>query len=447
VTVLERLGAHAASGYRQGLSGPVREAVRLHLADTVGAWIAAAATAEGRALLGFESPDAGSLPGRVALHCALARLSEVDDIHLSSGTTPGAIVVPAAVTLAGALGDGGTAVAEAIAVGYDLMTRLGAALNGPTILYRGIWPTYFAAPFAVAGVAARLLGLSEERCAHALAIALAFASPAVGRQNGASMSRWLAIGNAARSGVVAALAAQAGFTGDLRLFEGEFFSGVYQVSLDRDAVVEGLERGGAVAETSFKPWCAARQTMAAVQALREIIGEGVPLSEMISLTVGVPLPYLKMIDHGVVSGERLSYLTSVSYQMALFAFDPNSNLDVRQVREGLPREIEQFMARISAVPDEDLLRHFPQSWPALLAIETPRGRREKLVLHVPGDPERPFDELQVAAKFWRLIAPSIGKRSTEDLLRLSLAASASEGGPKALLDAVARSVAALKETD
>jgi 2-methylcitrate dehydratase PrpD len=276
---------------------------------------------------------------------------------------------------------------------------------------------------------------------------LAFASPAVGRQSGASMSRWLAIGNAARSGVVAALAAQAGFTGDLRLFEGEFFSGVYQVSLDRDAVVEGLERGGAVAETSFKPWCAARQTMAAVQALREIIGEGVPLSEMISLTVGVPLPYLKMIDHGVVSGERLSYLTSVSYQMALFAFDPNSNLDVRQVREGLPREIEQFMARISAVPDEDLLRHFPQSWPALLAIETPRGRREKLVLHVPGDPERPFDELQVAAKFWRLIAPSIGKRSTEDLLRLSLAASASEGGPKALLDAVGLSVAALKETD
>ena len=447
MTVLERLGAHAASGYRQGLSGPVREAVRLHLADTVGAWIAAAATAEGRALLGFESPDAGSLPGRVALHCALARLSEVDDIHLSSGTTPGAIVVPAAVTLAGALGDGGTAVAEAIAVGYDLMTRLGAALNGPTILYRGIWPTYFAAPFAVAGVAARLLGLSEERCAHALAIALAFASPAVGRQNGASMSRWLAIGNAARSGVVAALAAQAGFTGDLRLFEGEFFSGVYQVSLDRGAVVKGLERGGAVAETSFKPWCAARQTMAAVQALREIIGEGVPLSEMISLTVGVPLPYLKMIDHGVVSGERLSYLTSVSYQMALFAFDPNSNLDVRQVREGLPREIEQFMARISAVPDEDLLRHFPQSWPALLAIETPRGRREKLVLHVPGDPERPFDELQVAAKFWRLIAASIGKRSTEDLLRLSLAASASEGGPKALLDAVGLSVAALKETD
>ena len=246
----------------------MRDALRLHLADTVGAWIAAGATAEGRALLSFESPDRESLPGRVALHCALARLSEVDDIHLSSGTTPGAIVIPAAVILAGALGSGGTALAEASAVGYDLMTRLGAALDGPTILYRGIWPTYFAAPFAVAGVAARLLGLSAERCAHALAIALAFASPAVGRQSGASMSRWLAIGNAARSGVAAALAAQAGFTGDVRLFEGEFFSGAYQVSLDVGALVEGLAQGGAVTQTSVKPWCAARQTMAAVQALK-----------------------------------------------------------------------------------------------------------------------------------------------------------------------------------
>lgn len=446
MTVLERLGVHAVGGYRKGLSAPVRDALRLHLADTVGAWIAAGATAEGRALLGFEAPDAESLPGRAALHCALARLSEVDDIHLSSGTTPGAIVIPAAVTLAGAFGTGGAAVAEAIAVGYDLMTRLGAALNGSTILYRGIWPTYFAAPFAVAAVAARLLDLSEGKCAHALAIALALASPAVGRQSGASMSRWLAVGNAARSGVAAALTAQAGFTGDLRLFEGEFFSGVYQLPLRVGALVDGLEQGGAVAQTSLKPWCAARQTMAAVQALREIVGEGVPLSEMTRLAVGVPLPYLKMIDHGVVAGERLSFLTSVSYQMALFAFDPNASIDVRQVRDGLSREIEQFMAKISVVPDEDLLRHFPQSWPALLAVETPGGRREKLVLHVPGDPERPFDEFQVAAKFWRLTAPSIGERSTEELLRLSLAALDGEGGPRALLGAIERAVAALRKT-
>ncbi|HTQ74031.1 MAG TPA: MmgE/PrpD family protein [Burkholderiales bacterium] len=442
MTILERLGAHAASGYRQGLSGPAREVLKLHIADTVAAWIAACTTVEGRALLAFEPSERASMPRRAGLACALARLSEVDDIHLSSATTPGAIVIPAALTLGAALGRSGEEVAGAVSVGYDLMTRLGEALGGPTILYRGLWPTYFLAPAAVAAVAARLLDLDEKQGAHALATALAFASPAVGRQSGAGMSRWLAIANAARSGVTAALAARSGFTGDLRLFEGEFFPGVYHLAPDVDAPDEAAEPGPSVLRTSFKPWCAARQTMAAVEALREVIAEGVTIADMTELTVGVPLPYLKMIDHGVAPGERTSHLTSVPYQMALFAFDQNASLDPRQARDSLPRAMERFMARISVQADEDLARHYPRCWPAWIAVDTPRGPWEKLVLHVPGDPERPFDELQVAAKFWRLTGHLLGEGPAETLLRLALAAIDGEGGATALLEAIDRAVAA-----
>jgi len=440
VTLLERLGAHAVRGYRDGLPGFLHQAARLHVVDTVGAWIAAGATGEGRALLRFEAADRENLPGRVALGCALARLSEVDDIHLASGTTPGAIVIPAALILAKELGAGSAAVAEAIAVGYDVMTRLGAALNGPMILGRGIWPTYLAAPLAVAAVASRLLGLTEQQAAHALAVALALSSPGVGRHSGASMSRWLAIGNAARGGVSAALAARAGFTGDPGILEGQFFPAIYAISPDPAAL---LDERPAVSETSLKPWCAAMQTMAATQALREIIEEGASPPEMSKLVVAVPQPFQKMIDHGVAPGERTSYLTSVSYQMALAAFEPDASIDVSQVRGVLPREIEQFMAKISVVPDEDLLRYFPQSWPALLLAETRRGGRERLVLHVPGDPERPFDEFQVAAKFWRLTEPLIGELSAEDALRLSLAALDGDSGPATLIKAIDRTVAAL----
>src|SRR5262249_24579112 len=71
VTILERLGAHAAGGYGRGLKGATQSGVRLHVADTVGAWVAARTTAEGRALLAFEPAERASLPGRVALACAL----------------------------------------------------------------------------------------------------------------------------------------------------------------------------------------------------------------------------------------------------------------------------------------------------------------------------------------------------------------------------------------
>ena len=431
MTALERLGAHVA---RSGLSDPARQAARLHLVDTVGAWVAGSATEEGRKLLAFRA--SGGLADRLAAHCALARVSEVDDIHLASATTPGALVVPAALTLAAARGG---ALAEAIAVGYDAMTRLGLALNGPTILYRGIWPSYLCAPFAVAAACSRLLGLSETQTAHALAIALALSSPVVGRQSGQSMSRWLAIGNAARGGFTAALFAQAGFTGDLGILEGDLFPSVYGLS---PVVAQLEEERPALPEVSFKPWCAARQTMAATQALREMIDEGLKPAAISALVVGVPPPTLKMVNRGVVPGDRPSYLTSLPYQMALAALHPDTTIDVRQTPTAVPAEIRDFMAKISAWADEDLLRHYPKSWPARVVVTVSGERSEKTVLHVPGDPERAFDESQVAAKFWRLVAPLVGDRAGEELLRLALAA-LEDGGAKPLLEAMERSAAAL----
>jgi 2-methylcitrate dehydratase PrpD len=435
VTILEQLGAHVAGG-RSGLSDSARQVLRLHLADTVGAWIAGSATPEGRALVEFGWRAGAAMPDRLATNCALARLSEIDDIHLASGTTPGALVVPAALTIAASLGWRGAALAEAIAVGYDAMVRLGEALGGASILYRGIWPTYLAAPFGVAAVASRLLSLTEKQATHALGISLALASPAVGHPSGETTSRWLAIGNAARNGVVAAFSARAGFTGDLRVFEGEFFPGIYNLSPDVAALVEALDERSVVAEVSFKPWCAARQTMAATQALKEIIEAGVSPSEMSELVVSVPPPTLRMIDHGVVPRDRASHLTSVAYQMASAVFSPEGALDVERSPERLPDEILSFMTRISVKPDEELLRPYPKSWPARVLVSVPSGKREKLVLHVPGDPERPFDESQVAGKFRQVTAPLIGERVADSLLSRSLAAL--DESPDALLAEIER---------
>jgi 2-methylcitrate dehydratase PrpD len=272
--------------------------------------------------------------------------------------------------------------------------------------------------------------------AHALGIALFLASPAVGHPSGPTTSRWLAIGNAARNGVTAALSAQAGFTGDLRVFEGELFSSVYNLSPVVAALVEALEERSVVAEVTFKPWCAARQTMAATQALKEIIEAGVSPSEMTELVVSVPPPTLGMIAQGIVSGDRASHLRSVSYQMALAAFSPEDAFDIEQAPRGVSDEVRKFMARITVKPDEDLLRHYPRSWPAKLVVSVPSGKREKLVLHVPGDPERPFDEPQVAAKFRRVTAPVIAERVADSLLSRSLAAL--DESPNALLAEIER---------
>jgi len=419
MTALERLGQHVASG------APVpdaRELVELHLIDTVGAWIASAPTAEGRLLLRFraetrETEGDGSLALDLATRCALARLSEIDDIHLASMTTPGALVIPGALTLAAATPEAkADDLIAAILAGYEAMTRLGRAIDGPTVLYRGIWPTYFAAPFGLAAVAARLLRLDAQAAANALALALTLAAPGVGHHNAQTTARWLAVGNAARNGLAAALAAKAGFTSDLKLIEGNFLSGVYGVTPDGAALTSGLGDSPALAQVSFKPWCAARQTMAATQALREIIETGVEPATMTGIKAVVLPPHLKMIGHGVAAGDRASHLTSLPYCMAVAAMAPDLAFDVAASPASLPPALRAFMDKITVEADERLLADYPRAWAARVSVEAASGRHERQLMHVPGDPARPFDRSQVREKFLRFITPVLGTAKAEQTL-------------------------------
>jgi 2-methylcitrate dehydratase PrpD len=423
MSALERLGGYVATSGRERPCEAVRETVELHLIDTVGALIASTRTVEGLGLLRFRAAMRaraqadGAWALDLATRCALARLSEIDDIHLPSMTTPGAIVIPGALTLAGALpAVAAHDVIAAILAGTEAMTRLGRAIDGPAILYRGIWPTYFAAPFGMAAVAARLLKLDEEASAHALALALTLAAPTVGHHNAATTARWFAVGNAARNGLNAALAAQQGFTADRNLLEARALADVLGIKPDVAALSDGLGERIALAEVSFKPWCAARQTMAATQALKEVIASGVAPAAIDAIVVCVPPPHLKMIDHGVVAGDRASHLTSVQYAMAAAALAPEMAFDVQQTPSDLPPPVRALMAKIKVEADERLLADYPASWPARVRVAAGSTRHARDVTHVPGDPALPFDRTRVREKFLRFTQLMLGGETAERIL-------------------------------
>jgi 2-methylcitrate dehydratase PrpD len=446
MTGLETLGAFVA--HSAAPSRPLREILELHVADIAGAWIASMPTPEGAALLRWRAEAGeGAAPGSlhrlrldVATHCALARLSEVDDIHLASTTTPGAIVVPGALAIAAALRNRDPeALAAAMMAGYEVMVRFGQAIDGPSVLYRGIWPTYFAAPLAVAAVAARLLDLDALQCAHALALALARSAPGFGHHNLTTTSRWLAVGEAAEAGLLAALAARAGFTSDLGLLDGEYLPGAFNLKPDMAVLTEGLGERFRLGEVAFKPWCAARQTMAATQALTEIIASGVATETITEVTAFVLPPHRRMVDHGIVIGDRASFLTSLPYRLALAALAPPAAFDVAQSPARVPERIRAFMDRVTVAPDESLLAEFPARWPARVEVVTSSGRAEGTVTDVPGDLARPFDRDAVREKFRRLAGPVIGAEACERTLREALGLPSGATDPAGLLQQIAPS--------
>ena len=139
MTVLEQMGEWLEKYSQQPISPAVSERLGIHLLDTVGAWIAGRSTEEGAMLTRLKSEPRVSIPlfsnhplDRIALACATIRLTEIDDIHMLSCTTPSSVVVPVVLYFAAAqtsLVDPRT-FASALLAGYEVMTRFGAAIDG-----------------------------------------------------------------------------------------------------------------------------------------------------------------------------------------------------------------------------------------------------------------------------------------------------------------------------
>lgn len=422
MTTLEQLGARFAGGAVATESH--HQTLRLHLADSVAAWVAGAHTHDGRALLAAAAKgDSGALGtgtmSRVMLNCALTRLSEIDDIHLAAGTTPGSLIVPAALTLSAAWDNTDPiALESAIGFGYEAMVRLGEEMGGASILYRGIWPTYFNAPFGVAAVASRLLALDAKQTAHALSLALVTASPNVGQQSG-KMARWLLLGAAAKNGVMAALAARDGFTADLTLLDKPFHA-VYGLKIDGERLLASMNKAWAITEVGLKPWCAARQTMSATQGLKEFIKAGLDPNHIDSIKVGVPPAYLAMVNHGVIPGDRSSHLTSLPYQLVLAALAPEKMYLLDYAPAPTPPEHQALLARISVEADEKLMEYFPRTWPARIEVKASAGGGQRLMTDIPGDPARSFDESQLRSKFQNVLSPLKNGPNAESLCDAAL---------------------------
>src|SRR5215469_11964547 len=149
MSVIGELATFIAGAEASALPEVELERLRLHLTDTMIAALAGPCIPEGKALQALAGAE--TLAARTGRRAAAARLTEIDDIHLPSCVTPSAGVVPVALALAAeARTFDPDAITSAIWVGTELAVRIGLAVSGPQILYRGIWPSYLAAPVAAA---------------------------------------------------------------------------------------------------------------------------------------------------------------------------------------------------------------------------------------------------------------------------------------------------------
>lgn len=167
---------------------------------------------------GVSGPDA-AFANAVAGHSSLKE--DCGPGGLREGSHPGTYVIPAALAAAEMSGAGGRSLLRGIIMGYDTVSRLGAA-SPAGIGRRRFRPVGVMAPFGAAGAAAGVWSLDPAAISSAIAVS---ANMAAGVNQGifeGTMEPYFHSGIGARNGLLAAQLAKAGAVTATHSLEGEW---------------------------------------------------------------------------------------------------------------------------------------------------------------------------------------------------------------------------------
>ncbi len=196
----------------------------------------------------------------------------------------GAVIVPAVLAAAEAHNLTGPQMLVGLAVGGELMCRLGL-LAQKGVHAAGFHPTaVLGAMGATAGVAAALR-FRPEQTANALGIAGSMASGIIEYLADGSWTKRMHAGWAAQSGLRAAGMAKAGFTGPATVFEGThglLHGFAPSIAPDYEILRGELGETWHVARTAFKPYACGTMTQPFIDCARRL-AERVDAADIVSM--------------------------------------------------------------------------------------------------------------------------------------------------------------------
>ena len=344
-----------------------------------------------------------------------AHTVEVDDIFRDAIYHPGAPTIAAALALAQANGASGGQFLRAVIVGYEISTRIGAAMGRAH--YRYWHNTGTIGVFGACAACAELLGLDAKRFAHALATATTFSAGLQQAFRMDSMSKPLHAGRAAEAGVTAALAAREGVTGSLDVIEGEAgFGRAMGDNPDWNKLFDSLGKDFHICRMTFKNHSCCGHTFAAIDgALALQARMGVAANDIERVHVGTYKAALEVAGHERPRTPAEARF-SLKYVVATALTHGSVRLAAFEAARIEDRVTRSIMEKISVSVDQELDAAFPHQRAARVSITAGGRSEEHLQPTRIGDPDAPLSDAQLDAKYLELAVPVVGEARARGLL-------------------------------
>src|ERR1700683_4977540 len=418
-TQVEALAKYAARAGFADLSQESRRQLPIHILDSLGCCIAALgagpvqACREQVAEFGGSGPCALTGGGQANpiyaafWHTALVRyLDFMDNFLAPTETCHTADNFGVALTITDYVGGSGRDLMLGVALGYTVQSRF---VDHANFMSSGFDHTSQLA-FSHNAAAGRLLGLSEQQIANAIAMAaVSDASFAVVRAKPLSQWKGLASAQSALGSMNALFLARRGVEGPLQVVEGPLgIDHLLRMKINIDWDKQGFE---GVVESTIKKYNSMIHTQSAVHCMAELAAQNkIDPGKVISIEAEVfQLAYdfagggLYGVDKFIRTKEQADH--SLPYLLAVALLDGDVMPAQFQPERIIKPDVQSLLKKVSVRPNHEFTEEYPKKMPAKIIVRLQEGRViEHEVRDYPGLASHPFTWEDAVHKFDTLVA-------------------------------------------
>jgi 2-methylcitrate dehydratase PrpD len=405
------------------------ECAKQHLLDTIASMISGADLPPGRMAIKFVESYRGAQVATVAgssVRCGpleaamanamLAHSDETDDSHAPSQSHPGCGVIPAALAAAENFAIDGMHLLRAVALGYDVGTRVAMTLGGEDYQTNFHRDTHcICTVFGAAAAAACAAKLSAQQMRWVMDYSAQQASGVAAWQRDTHhVEKALVFGGfAARDGLSTALLIHNGATGVDDVFSGtdNFFLS-FKPDADPAGLIDKLGERYEVTRTNIKKWTVGSPIQAVLDALEMLIREHpIRSSQVKEVVVRIGSGEAHIVDNRDMPDISLQHMVAVIITDGTVTFSSAHN----QARMQDPG-IRALRSRVRLVYDDALQRLYPARV-AIVEVTTIDGQTyNQRVDAVRGSAENPMRREEVVAKARDLMSPVLGAERSGKLI-------------------------------
>ncbi len=427
--VIATLSDYMGNAAARSTPDEAMQRTKQHLLDTIASMISGIDLPPGRMATKFVESYRGAGNATVAgcgISCGpleaamanamLAHSDETDDSHAPSQSHPGCGVIPAALAAAEHYAIDGMHLLHAIALGYDVGTRVSRTLGGEDYQTNFHRDTHCICTIFGAGAAAACsANLSAQQMRWVLDYSAQQASGiAAWQRDTHHVEKALVFGGfAARDALSTALLIHDGATGVEDIFSGaDNFFLAFKPDADPAGLIDKLGERYEVTRTNIKKWTVGSPIQAVLDAL-EILLHRHPIkpAQVKEVVVRIGSGEAHIVDNRDMPDISLQHMVAVMITDGTVTF--RSAHDQARMQDVAIRALR---SRVRLVYDDALQRLYPARVAIVEVATTDGSTYTQRVDAVRGSAENPMSTNEVVTKARDLMSPILGAEPTEKLI-------------------------------